>query len=75
MKEMRIDPLKQKYELFKIRSDDTITMMADRFNEIATRLKQLDYELNEEDLVKKMLSVLIKNYKPKVTAIKEAKDL
>ncbi|XVF07469.1 hypothetical protein REPUB_Repub06bG0141700 [Reevesia pubescens] len=49
--------------------------MFDRFINIAKKLKQLEKEIPENELVKKLLRSLLKSWKPKVIAIKEAKNL
>ncbi|XVF26467.1 hypothetical protein REPUB_Repub14bG0018900 [Reevesia pubescens] len=54
---------------------EDMTTMFDRFTNIANKLKQLGKEIPENELVKKLLRSLPKSWKPKVIAIKEAKNL
>ncbi|XVF72312.1 hypothetical protein PTKIN_Ptkin12aG0111000 [Pterospermum kingtungense] len=61
--------------MFKMKPKKTITSIVDKFNEIVTKLKQLRKEITKEELIKKLLNTLPKEWKPKVTVIKEAKDL
>ncbi|WRX08487.1 zinc finger protein [Theobroma cacao] len=54
---------------------EDITSMFDRFTNITNKLSQLSKLILEHELVKRLLRSLLKSWKPKVTAIKEAKDL
>ncbi|WRX27888.1 hypothetical protein QQP08_020375 [Theobroma cacao] len=54
---------------------EDITSMFDRFTNIANKLSQLGKPIPECELVKRLLRCLPKSWKPKVTAIREAKDL
>ncbi|WRX18653.1 hypothetical protein QQP08_011140 [Theobroma cacao] len=49
--------------------------MFDRFTNITNKLIQLGKPIPEHELVKRLLRSLPKNWKPKVTIIREAKDL
>ncbi|XVF17395.1 hypothetical protein REPUB_Repub10bG0118200 [Reevesia pubescens] len=49
--------------------------MFDRFTNITNKLKQLGKEISKHELVKKLLRSQPKSWKPKVIAIKEAKNL
>ncbi|XVF37301.1 hypothetical protein REPUB_Repub19eG0134400 [Reevesia pubescens] len=75
VKESKITLLSHQYEMFKMQPGKDITAMFDRFTNIANKLKQLGKEIPENELVKKLLRSLPKSWKPKVIAIKEAKNL
>ncbi|XVF14914.1 hypothetical protein REPUB_Repub09cG0102200 [Reevesia pubescens] len=61
--------------MFKMQPGEDMAAMFDRFTNIANKLKQLGKEILENKLVKKLLRSLPKSWKPKVIAIKEAKNL
>ena len=63
------------YELFKMKSIETIVEMYARFIDIINRLKSLGKSYSNDELVRKMLRSLPKSQEAKVTAIQEAKDL
>ncbi|XVE98737.1 hypothetical protein REPUB_Repub03eG0133800 [Reevesia pubescens] len=75
VKESKITLLSHQYEMFKMQPGEDMTAMFDRFTNIANKLKQLGKEIPENELVKKLLRSLPKSWKPKVIAIKEAKNL
>ncbi|WRX26839.1 hypothetical protein QQP08_019326 [Theobroma cacao] len=54
---------------------EDITSMLDRFTNITNKLSQLGKPIPEHEVVKSLLGSLPKNWKPKVIAIREAKDL
>ncbi|WRX18231.1 hypothetical protein QQP08_010718 [Theobroma cacao] len=54
---------------------EDITSMFDRFTNITNKLSQLGKPIPEHELIKRLLRSLPKNWKPEVTAIREAKDL
>ncbi|WRX28975.1 hypothetical protein QQP08_021462 [Theobroma cacao] len=54
---------------------EDITSMFDRFTNITNKLSQLGKPIPEHELVKRLLRCLPKCWKPKVTTIREAKDL
>ncbi|EOY32356.1 Uncharacterized protein TCM_040215 [Theobroma cacao] len=61
--------------MFKMEPGEDITSMFDRFTNITNKLSQLSKPIPEHELVKRLLRSLPKSWKPKVTAIREAKDL
>ncbi|XVF07023.1 hypothetical protein REPUB_Repub06bG0101600 [Reevesia pubescens] len=54
---------------------EDITTMFDRFTNVGNKLKHLAKKILEDKLVKKLLRSFPKSLKPKVIAIKEAKNL
>ncbi|XP_058002282.1 uncharacterized protein LOC131179452 [Hevea brasiliensis] len=75
VKENKMDSLIYQYELFKMKSDEIISEMYDRFVEIIGRIKSLGKTSTNEELVKKILRSLPKEWLPKVTSLKDSKDL
>ncbi len=69
-----MDSLIYQYELFKIKSDETISQMYNRFVEIIGGIKSLGKTFTNEELVKKILRSLPKEWLPKVTSLKDSKD-
>ncbi|EOY03183.1 Uncharacterized protein TCM_017784 [Theobroma cacao] len=61
--------------MFKMEPGEDITSMFDRFTNITNKLCQLGKPIPKHELVKRLLRSLPKSWKPKVTAIREAKDL
>ncbi|XP_057984566.1 uncharacterized protein LOC131169362 [Hevea brasiliensis] len=70
-----MDSLIYQYELFKMKLDETISEMYDRFVEIIGGIKSLGNTFTNEELVKKILRNLPKEWLPKVTSLKDSKDL
>ncbi|XP_017972543.1 PREDICTED: uncharacterized protein LOC108661158 [Theobroma cacao] len=75
VKESKIALLTHNYEMFKMESGKDITSMLDRFTNITNKLSQLGKLIPKHEIVKRLLRSLPKNLEPKVTAIREAKDL
>ncbi|XP_057990579.1 uncharacterized protein LOC131172959 [Hevea brasiliensis] len=75
VKENKMDSLIYRYELFKMKSNETISEMYDRFMEIIGGIKSLGKTFTNEELVKKILRSLPKEWLPKVTSLKDSKDL
>ncbi|XVF19293.1 hypothetical protein REPUB_Repub11eG0097800 [Reevesia pubescens] len=75
VKESKITLLSHQYEIFKMQPGEDMAAMFDRFTNIANKQKQLGKEILENELVKKLLRSLPKSWKPKVIAIKKAKNL
>nr|GEV98196.1 zf-CCHC domain-containing protein/UBN2 domain-containing protein [Tanacetum cinerariifolium] len=71
----KIDLLVQKYEQFVISEDESIESAFVRFNTIITSLKALDECYYSKKYVKKFLRALHPNWRAKVMAIEESKDL
>ncbi|GKD11150.1 hypothetical protein Tco_1190835 [Tanacetum coccineum] len=75
VKDKKIDLFVQKYEEFIISDDETIGCAFTRFNTIITSLKALGESFSSRNHVRKLLRVLPTKWCPKVTTIKESKDL
>ncbi|EOY21334.1 Uncharacterized protein TCM_012831 [Theobroma cacao] len=75
VKKSKIALLTHSYEMFKIEPGEDITSMLNRFTNITNKLSQLGKPILEHEIVKRLLRCLPKNWKPKVTIIREAKDL
>ena len=75
VKESKIGALTQKYELFKMLEDEDISKMFTRFNDIIVQLQGLGKPIPSSELNRKFLQALPWEWRPKVTAIEEAKDL
>ncbi|GAV64424.1 zf-CCHC domain-containing protein/UBN2 domain-containing protein, partial [Cephalotus follicularis] len=75
VKEATINMLIREYEMFFIRENKNISSMYIRFTDIINSLKALDKNNTNSEMVRKILRCSPKSWIPKVTAIKEAKDL
>ena len=75
VKEDKKSMLTHQYEIFKMKPNETITEMHTRFIHIINSLKSLEKTYSNGDMVRKLLRSLPVSWKPKVTAIQEAKDL
>lgn len=75
VKEIRIGMLVHSYELFKMKSDESISEMFTRFTDIINNLKSLSKTYPNHEIVRKILKCLPKEWKPKVTTIQELKNL
>ncbi|GKV15092.1 hypothetical protein SLEP1_g25892 [Rubroshorea leprosula] len=75
VKKSKINMLVQKYELFKMKSDEEIKDMFTCFTKITNELKLFDRVLPEEDKVRKILRSFPKSWSPIKTTIEEAHDL
>jgi hypothetical protein len=67
--------LVHQYELFKMKDDETIEEMYSRFQTLVSGLQILKKSYVASDHVSKILRSLPARWRPKVTAIEEAKDL
>ncbi|GAB2281410.1 hypothetical protein Dimus_039464 [Dionaea muscipula] len=61
--------------MFSMNEGESINEMHARFTKIMNSLKGFDKDYSQEDKVKKILRVLPKAWRPKVTAIQECKNL
>ena len=75
VKESKISMLVHKYELFKMKHDESIKQMYTRFTDIINDLSSLGKEYTTSEIVRKILRSLPKQWEAKVTAIQEAKDI
>ena len=64
------------YELFKMKPNETITEMTNRLNTLVTTLRKFGKPFTKEEVNNKILRILPKkDWKSRVTSIKEAQDL
>jgi hypothetical protein len=75
VKEANISSLVRKYELFKMKKEETITQMYTRFIDIINGLTALSETYSQATKVKKVLRSLTTDWERKTTAIEEAQDL
>ncbi|GKA04956.1 zf-CCHC domain-containing protein [Tanacetum coccineum] len=75
VKDNKIDLLVQQYEQFVISEDESIDSTFARFYTIITSLKGLDEGYSSKNYVRKFLRALHPNWRAKIMAIKESKDL
>ncbi|XP_009778397.1 uncharacterized protein [Nicotiana sylvestris] len=75
VKQSKIDMLTTKYELFKMKDDESIQDMHTRFTSIINELHSLGKSISRNKLVRNILSVLPSSWESKVNVITEAKDL
>lgn len=75
VKESKISRLVHEYELFCMKSEESISDMFTRFTNIINSLKALGKCYTNVENVRKILRSLPKHWDAKVTAIEEAKDL
>ena len=75
VQEAKATLLIQQYELFRMKEDENIESMFSRFKVLVAGLKVLKRSYTTSDHVKKILRSLPAKWRPKVTAIQEAKDL
>ncbi|XP_070019642.1 uncharacterized protein [Nicotiana sylvestris] len=71
----KIDMLTTKYELFRMKDNESIQDMYTRFTSIINELHSPAEIIPRNRLIKKILSVLPSLWESKVNAIIEAKDL
>ncbi|GKV51335.1 hypothetical protein SLEP1_g58003 [Rubroshorea leprosula] len=75
VKESKINRLIYMYELFKMKPKESIQDMYTRLNDIVTNLKALGKVYPSQEVVRKVLRSLPKNWEAKKIAIEESKDL
>ena len=75
VQEAKATLLIQQYELFRMKDDETIESMYSRFKILVAGLQVLKRSYTTSDHVRKILRSLPSRWRPKVTAIQEAKDL
>nr|XP_016474947.1 PREDICTED: uncharacterized protein LOC107796668 [Nicotiana tabacum] len=75
VKQSKIDMLTIKYELFRMKDDESIQDMHTQSNSIINELHSLGEIFLRNKLIRKILSVLPSSWESKVNAITEAKDL
>lgn len=75
VKQARINTLNQEFELFHMKHGETITDMQKRSTHLINRLNALGNPISNDIATNMVLRCLNREWKPKVTAIKEANDL
>ncbi|WJX24389.1 25S rRNA (cytosine(2870)-C(5))-methyltransferase [Trifolium repens] len=75
VQEAKATLLIQQYELFRMKDDENIESMYSRFKILVAGLQVLKRSYTTSDHVRKILRSLPSRWRPKVTAIQEAKDL
>ncbi|CAH9086338.1 unnamed protein product [Cuscuta europaea] len=75
VKRSKIDIFMRNYELFVMKPKASIRDMVTRFTNIINELSALGKDITVEDQVRKVMRSLPSAWKPKTTAIEEAKDL
>ena len=75
VKETKANMLVHDYELFKMKSEETLFEMFARLMEITNGLKGLGREYSNAELVRKVLRSLSSSWHAKATLIKESKNL
>ncbi len=75
VKKNKISFFRQQYENFKMKEEESVEDMIERFQTIMNSLKALGKEYDEEKKVRKIINSLPYDWKAKRVAIEEAKDL
>jgi len=75
VREAKATMLVHQYELFRMKEDESIETMYSRFQTLVSGLQILKKSYVASDHVNKILRSLLSKWRPKVTAIEEAKDL
>ncbi|KAH9750253.1 hypothetical protein KPL71_013814 [Citrus sinensis] len=75
VKESKISRYTRQYELFQMEQNENVYSMYTRFTDIVNTLGALGKTFSNSEKVKKIIRSLPKEWRPKRTAIEEAKDL
>ncbi|KAH9698155.1 hypothetical protein KPL71_023904 [Citrus sinensis] len=75
VKESKISRYTRQYELFQMEQNENVYSMYTRFTDIVNTLGALGKIFSNSEKVKKIIRSLPKEWRPKRTAIEEAKDL
>ncbi|KAH9744285.1 hypothetical protein KPL70_003639 [Citrus sinensis] len=75
VKESKISRYTRQYELFQMEQNENVYSMYTRFTDIVNTLGALGKPFSNSEKVKKIIRSLPKEWRPKRTAIEEAKDL
>ena len=67
--------LVSKYETFQMKNGETISELQTRFTHIVNHLLGLRKTFEDDELNVKILNCLSRTWEPKITTIKESKDL
>jgi hypothetical protein len=71
MKMAKLQSLKGKYESLKMNEDEKIVLYMQRVNELVCNIRCVSGELDEVDIIAKVLRSLPTSYKHKVSTIEE----
>ncbi|XP_022760867.1 uncharacterized protein LOC111307085 [Durio zibethinus] len=74
VKETKIGMLTHDYQLFKMKSNETVSEISNRFTNIINGLNALGKTYSNVEVVKKILNSLPKSWEAKVIAIEESQD-
>ncbi|KAH9649048.1 Integrase catalytic domain-containing protein [Citrus sinensis] len=75
VKESKINRYTRQYDLFQMEQNENVYSMYTRFTDIVNTLGVLGKTFSNSEKVKKIIRSLPKEWRPKKTAIEEAKDL
>ena len=75
VKESKISRYTRQYELFQMKQNENVYSMYTRFTDIVNTLSALGKTLSNSEKVKKIIRSILKEWRPKRTAIEEAKNL
>ena len=75
VKESKISRYTRQYELFQMEQNESVYSMYTRFTDIVNTLEALGKTFSNSEKLKKIVRPLPKEWRPKRTAIEEAKDL
>ena len=75
VKQTKISMLTNQFQLFKMNTNESISDMYSRFQDIVHSLISLGKEFSEEDQVRKILNSLTPEWDQKTLAIEEANDI
>jgi hypothetical protein len=75
VREAKVNLLVQQYEMFKMKVGENIETMFSRFQTLVSGLQILKKSYSTVDHVNKILKSLPSRWRPKVTAMEEARDL
>ena len=75
VKKSKISVLVHRFELFKMKENETIAEMVTRFTDITNSLSSFENEYTQVEKVRKVLCALASDWEKKTTAIEEANNL
>ena len=75
LRNLKISVLVHRFELFKMKENETISEMVTRFTDITNSLASLGKEYTQVEKVRKILRALTPDWEKKTTVIEEANDL
>lgn len=75
VKDYKIDMLTQEFDVFHMEPKEFVESMQTHFFYLINKLNNLEIFISNKDRANKILRSICKEWKPKVTAIKESNDL